>query len=112
LQENEVRGNREDGIFFRNETEGMAGHRNRLEGNVIENNGRQGDAAGIRVRGETRDLVFRNNIIRDTRPIEARKQLVGIRIEEDAGEVTLEGNQIEAKTKVDDRRKPKPHDRS
>jgi hypothetical protein len=108
LQENEVRGNREDGIFFRNETEGMAGHRNRLERNVIENNGGPGEAAGIRVRGVTRDLVFRDNIIRDTRPMEARKQLVGIRIEEDAGEVTLEGNQIEAKTKVEDRRKPKP----
>jgi len=108
LQENEVRGNREDGIFFRNETEGMAGHRNRLERNVIENNGGRGEAAGIRVRGVTRDLVFRDNIIRDTRPMEARKQLVGIRIEEDAGEVTLEGNQIEAKTKVEDRRKPKP----
>jgi len=108
LQENEIRGNREDGIFFRNETEGMAGHRNRLERNVIENNGGQGEAAGIRVRGETRDLVFRNNIIRDTRPVEARKQLVGIRIEEGAGEVTLEENQIEAKTKVEDQRKPKP----
>jgi hypothetical protein len=109
LQDNEVRGNREDGIFFRKETGGMAGHRNRLERNVIENNGGQGEAAGIRVRGETRDLVFRDNIIRDTRPVEARKQLVGIRIEEDAGDVTLEGNQIEAKTKVDDQRKPKPH---
>jgi polygalacturonase len=109
LQENEVRGNREDGIFFRNETEGMAGHRNRLERNVIENNGGQGEAAGIRVRGEPRDLVFRNNIIRDTRPVEARKQLVGIRIEEGAGEVTLEGNQIEAKTQVEDQRKPMPH---
>jgi hypothetical protein len=108
LQENEVRGNREDGIFFRNETEGMAGHRNRLERNLIENNGGRGEAAGIRVRGVTRGLVFRDNIIRDTRPMEARKQLVGIRIEEDAGEVTLEGNQIEAKTKLEDRRKPKP----
>ena len=86
----------------------MAGHRNRLERNVIENNGGQGEGAGIRVRGETRDLVFRNNIIRDTRPMASRKQLVGIRIEEDAGEVTLEGNQIEAKTKVEDQRKPKP----
>ncbi len=87
----------------------MAGHRNRLERNVIENNGGQGEAAGIRVGRETRDLVFRNNIIHDTRPMDARKQLVGIRIEEDAGEVTLEGNQIEANTKAEDRRKPKPH---
>jgi hypothetical protein len=86
----------------------MAGHRNRLENNVIENNGTKADAAGIRVRGETKDLVFRNNIIRDTRPADARKQTVGIRIEEPAGEVVLEGNEIEAKTKVEDRRKAKP----
>ena len=105
LRDNEVRSNQQDGIFFRNESEGMAGHRNRLENNVIENNGAKSGAAGIRVRGETKDLVFRNNIIRDTRPEEDRKQSVGIRIEEQAGEVLLEGNQIEATTKVEDRRK-------
>jgi parallel beta-helix repeat protein len=108
LQDNQVRANHQDGVFFRNETAGMAGHRNRLENNVIENNGGKGDAAGIRVRGETKDLVFRNNIIRDTRAPEVRKQTTGIRIEEQAGEVTLEGNQIDAKTKVEDKRKPRP----
>jgi len=105
LQENQVRANDQDGVYFRNETEGMAGHRNRLENNVIENNGVKGEAAGIRVRGETKDLVFRNNIIRDTRALDARKQAVGIRIEEPAGKVVLEGNEIDAKTRVEDRRK-------
>jgi parallel beta-helix repeat protein len=105
LQENEVRGNHEDGVFFRNESEGMAGHRNRLEKNLIENNGAHGEAAGIRVRGETRELVFRNNIIRDTRQPELRKQSVGIRIEGGVGRVTLENNQIVAQTKVEDQRK-------
>src|SRR3989475_1949893 len=105
LQDNQVRFNQEDGIFFRNETEGMAGHRNRLENNLIENNGVQGDAAGIRVRGETKDLVFRNNIIRDTRPPEARKQAVGIRIEEPAGKVILEHNEIDAKTQRSEERR-------
>jgi len=105
LQENEVRGNHEEGVFFRNEAEGMAGHRNRLERNVIENNGLQNNTAGIRVRGETHDLIFRQNIIRDTRPPEARKQAVGIRIEEGAGEVTLEDNEIIAKTDIEDQRK-------
>jgi hypothetical protein len=33
---------------------------------------------------------------------------VGIRIEEPAGEVLLEDNAIEAKTKVEDRRKARP----
>ena len=105
IADNEVRGNKEDGVFFRNETLGMAGHRNRLERNVIENNGAGSNAAGIRVRGETRDLVFRENIIRDTRPAATRQQLVGIRIEEGVGSVTLEGNQIDAGTKVEDQRK-------
>src|SRR6266567_209568 len=108
LQDNQVRFNQEDGIFFRNETEGMAGHRNRLESNLIENNGVKGEATGIRVRGETRDLVFRNNIIRDTRPPEARKQTVGIRIEEPAGKVVLEGNEIDAQTRVEDQRNARP----
>jgi polygalacturonase len=106
LEENEVRFNAQDGIFFRNESGGMAGHRNRLEKNVIENNGGKTEAAGIRIRGETKNLVFRNNIIRDTRPVDSRKQTVGIRIEEQAGEVSLEGNEIDAKTKLEDRRKP------
>ncbi|HZR20670.1 MAG TPA: right-handed parallel beta-helix repeat-containing protein [Verrucomicrobiae bacterium] len=105
VQDNEVRGNREDGVFFRNETEGMAGHRNRLERNVIENNGAAETAAGIRVRGETRDLVFRDNIIRDTRGPQSRKQVVGIRIEEGAGTVTLEGNRIDAATQIEDQRR-------
>ena len=104
LRENEVRSNHQDGIFFRNETIGMAGHRNRIEDNLIENNGTGRSAAGIRVRGETRDLQFRNNIIRDTRPPAEQTQTVGIRIEEQVGEVVLEGNRIEAATVVEDRR--------
>ncbi|MCI0745998.1 MAG: right-handed parallel beta-helix repeat-containing protein [Verrucomicrobia subdivision 3 bacterium] len=107
LQHNTVRANHQDGVFFRNESVGMAGHRNRLEHNVIEDNGWKADAAGIRVRGETKDLLFKNNIIRDTRPAETRKQSVGIRIEESVGNVSLDNNQIDARTPVDDRRKSK-----
>jgi polygalacturonase len=105
LRENEVRANHQDGVFFRNESLGMAGHRNRLENNLIENNGTKSEAAGIRVRGETKDLLFKNNIIRDTRSADARKQTVGIRIEELAGSVTLDENKIDAATPIEDRRK-------
>lgn len=107
LQDNQVRSNHGDGVFFRNETLGMAGHRNRLERNLIENNGNKDAAAGIRVRGEARDLIFKNNIIRDTRPLEARKQAVGIRIEEQAGSIILDDNTIQATTAVEDLRKPR-----
>jgi hypothetical protein len=105
LRHNQVRGNHEEGIYFRNETEGMAGHRNRLENNLIENNGVKHDAAGIRVRGETSGLVFKNNTIRDTRPAGERKQTVGIRLDEKVGLVTLEGNQVDAAKELADDRK-------
>lgn len=104
IRNNRVSGNAADGIFFRNESEGMAGHRNRVEGNLIENNGSKEPASGIRVRGETRDLILKSNTIRDTRPEPKRRQTTGIRIEEKAGPITTEGNQIDAPKPVDDRR--------
>ena len=67
LEGNRIVRNGEDGIFFRNESAAMAAHRNQLTGNVIEDNGKHGAAAGIRIRGETTDLIFRSNVIRDTR---------------------------------------------
>jgi parallel beta-helix repeat protein len=105
LRKNQVRGNQQAGIYFRNESEGMAGHRNRIEENTIENNGATKPAPAIEVRGETHDLVFKNNIIRDTRPSAEQKQLVGIQLEEKVGNVTLDGNQIAAKTELADARK-------
>jgi hypothetical protein len=105
LRRNRVRLNKGDGVCFRNETLGMAAHRNRLEDNVIEDNGAGGQAAGIRIRGETNELAFKNNTIRDTRPEASQTQTVGIRIEEKAGAVNLDANTIEAKTKIEDRRK-------
>jgi hypothetical protein len=86
----------------------MAGHRNRVENNLIENNGLKRAVAGIRVRGETRDLVFTTNTIRDTRPKTDRKQVVGIQLEEKVGKVQADGNLIDAATSIQDGR-TKPH---
>ncbi len=107
LRANKVLGNGEDGIFFRNETAGMAGHRNRVEDNLIEDNGAKRDVAGIRVRGETRDLVLKGNTIRDTRPSGARRQTAGVLLEPNVGAVELEGNTIEATNPIQDGRKPR-----
>ena len=113
FRRNRVRLNAQNGVFFRNETLGMAAHRNRLEENVIEDNGAKGPgyprsgSAGIRIRGETNGLVFKGNVIRDTRLEASRTQSVGILIEERVGDVTLEGNTIEAKRAIDDRRPAK-----
>jgi len=104
LLRNVVRRNGQDGVFFRNETSGMAGHRNRLEENVIEDNGTKGPAAGIRVRGETNDLLLRGNVIRGDRDAQGRGQQVGILIEEEAGAIRMEDNVIEATVQIRDLR--------
>ena len=104
---NQILANHGDGIFFRNETLPMAAHRNRLEENFIENNGVGEEVAGIRIRGQTNDLVLKDNIIRDTREGDSQKQTVGIQIEEQVGRITLIDNKIQAKRLIDDRRVPK-----
>lgn len=104
LRGNHVFSNEEAGVYFRNETYGMAGHRNRLEDNLIENNGVKSPAPGIRIRGETDGLVFRNNTIRETRQGGDALQTTGIQIEESAGRVELEGNTIQAKQAIVDQR--------
>ena len=58
-------------------------------------------------RRSSKDLIFKDNIIRDTRPAGERKQTTGIRLEEKVGAVTLEGNKIEAaKALADERKSP------
>jgi parallel beta-helix repeat protein len=102
IRGNIVRQNQQDGIFFRNESLGMAAHRNRLLDNVIEDN----TGAGIHIRGHTNDLVFENNVIRETRPKGQQTQTIGIRIDENVGKVVLEDNIIKAKQVIEDRRAP------
>lgn len=104
LDGNRVLRNGEDGVYFRDETYGMAAHRNRSVDNVIEDNGTKRAAAGIRIRGETSGLIFEGNTIRDTRQGSTRSQVTGILIEESAGDVSLINNQIDAATPVHDRR--------
>src|SRR5205814_1313765 len=67
-----------------------------------------GEVAGIRIMGQTNDLVLRNNTIRDTRAAAERKQTVGVRIEAKAGPVVLEGNTVDGGTAVKDLR-PTPN---
>jgi parallel beta-helix repeat protein len=104
---NQIIANHMDGIYFRNETLPMAAHRNRLEQNVIENNGRDEEVAGICIRGETNDLVLKGNTIRDTREGDAQKQTVGIKIEEKVGRIAISGNNIQARRRIEDLRVPK-----
>jgi len=103
LRRNVVRLNRQNGVFFRNESLGMAPHRNRLEENTIENNG----GPEIRIRGEVNDLAFVKNTIRDTRQGGGDSPDVGILIEERVGHVDLQDNTIQTKAQIEDRRTSK-----
>jgi parallel beta-helix repeat protein len=108
LRGNHIIGNGSNGVFFRDETAGMSPHRNRVEHNVIEDNGREPGTAGIRVRGEPSGLVFEGNEIRDTRGGSGQTQTVGIQVEGRVGPVEVGSNRIEAGTVVDDRRRDVP----
>lgn len=96
LRRNIARENKQNGVFFRNESAGMAPHRNRLEENTIENNG----GAEVRIRGEVAGLVFARNVIRDRR----KEEPVGILVEERVGELDLQDNIIHTEVPVEDRR--------
>ncbi|MBI4584533.1 MAG: right-handed parallel beta-helix repeat-containing protein [Planctomycetes bacterium] len=95
LLKNLVRGNARHGVYFRDESAGMAGHRNRLEGNLIEDNGKGGEAAGIMIDGETEGVVITGNTIRDTRKGSERTQRAAIRLGEKAGKAVIENNREE-----------------
>jgi hypothetical protein len=103
LRRNIVRLNKQNGVFFRNESLGMAPHRNRLEENTIENNG----GAEIRIRGEVNDLTFVKNTIRDTRQGSGNSPDVGILIEERVGKLDLQDNAIQTKVQIEDKRASK-----
>ncbi len=96
LRKNIVRGNASHGVYFRNETEGMAGHRNRIEDNQIEDNGKRSPGAGIFVDGETDGVVLAGNTIRDER--------TGIVLGKKTGKVTIDRNRITAKQEIEDQR--------
>ncbi len=96
FRRNTSRLNKQNGLFFRNETLGMAPHRNHFEDNTIENNG----GAEIRIRGEVNDLEFVANTIRDAR----EEPSVGILIEEHVGPVHLQDNTIQTKQQIEDKR--------
>jgi hypothetical protein len=104
LRGNHVVRNGACGVLFREEAAGMSPHRNRLEQNVIEDNGRSPGAPGIRVRGEPDGLVFEGNTIRDARAGAGKTQTIGVVIERKVGAVRLDRNAIDAGVPVEDRR--------
>jgi parallel beta-helix repeat protein len=95
LRNNRVVGNANHGVYFRNEPEYTGGHRNRLEGNRIYNNGTNEKGSGIYIDGETNDTVIVGNVIGNAPEAGPPTQRFGVVIGAKAKGVRLEGNQIE-----------------
>lgn len=104
LRKNVVRGNAGAGVYFRKETEAMAGSRNRLEDNRIEDNGTAKGGEGIRVDGATRDVVIRGNVIRETRAAGAGTQKTAIWLGDKTDAIVIEKNEIHAEKELEDQR--------
>lgn len=80
------------GIHFRDESEPMAGHRNRFINNRIVDNGQLSAGGGIRVDGATHDLEFERNWVGNA--INPPRQRVGISIGARARRIVLRRNRF------------------
>jgi hypothetical protein len=110
---NLVRDNGKAGVYFRDDPEITAGHRNTFRENVIEDNGRRGAPGyGIRIDGATQHITLVSNIIGETRQGPRATQQVGVYIGPRAAYITCERNTFsgDMKRKIVDKSK-RGHDR-
>ena len=111
IANNRIYKNHKHGIHIRKKTEVNGAHRTVFRDNIIEDNGTPIDevpewlraldsedaltGCGVYVNGISNDLVFENNIVRDTRAGADRQQLRGFYIAPDAPPITFKNNVIE-----------------
>jgi len=101
IEGNAISGNRVVGILFRDELEPQGAHRNRVLNNTIQDNGNEEEGYGIKINGETHDLLIRDNLIGDTRPAGEKRQRIGVYIGAKARDITLEGNRLQGNAERD-----------
>ncbi|HUV41965.1 MAG TPA: right-handed parallel beta-helix repeat-containing protein [Sedimentisphaerales bacterium] len=109
IARNHIYENSKHGICFRRKTEANGAHRNIVRDNLIENNGivesqipgflkdlprHTLTGCGVYICGVTHDLVFENNVIRETRRGQDRHQLHAFYIEQGVSRVKMAGNTI------------------
>ena len=92
MRDNDVTNSGKVGILFRDENRGKDfwANRNVIEGNRIINSGGE-DGIAIDIQGKTKDIVIRNNELREQRSPEKR---IGIRIDANAEKISLADNQL------------------
>jgi parallel beta-helix repeat protein len=93
IRHNQFVNNKYYGIFFRNEPDPMGANDNLVEHNQIKDNGSdEMGYVGIRIRGFTRDLKIRHNLISF---VDApADQTIGVCMEEHTSDIQLENNEF------------------
>jgi len=109
IARNHIYENCKYGLCIRTKTEANGAHRNTFRQNLVENNGqdpagmpefarkfpaRELTSAGVSVLGVTHDLLFENNVIRETRPAGRQYQKNAFYLGPGVSRVTMSGNQI------------------
>ncbi len=97
VRRNTIIGNQKGGVYWRRETNPMAAHRITFEENTVRDN----QHWGLFIDGATEGTIIRRNTIVDSG---AGVQKTAIRIGEQAGDVLLEDNEIQAETILADER--------
>lgn len=99
---NTIRRSGKNGVLFRAERgKAFAGHRNELRANTITDTGGDG-AVAVEVEGQTGDLTFESNILRETRSPSSR---VGFRFAPGTGKMTMKDNVVAGFAReIDDQR--------
>jgi parallel beta-helix repeat protein len=97
FENNHVYENSYNGVLFRDENEQNSGHRNNFIKNTIENNGTKQPSYGFCIKGETHDILIRENIIRSAGK---GNQNTAILIGKMASKVTVLNNTITGSKEV------------
>ncbi len=88
---NHIYNNGSDGVNFRPESALNSPHRNTFINNVIEDNGKNGGGYGFALYSLARDLVIKNNIIRNT---SGKTQKAAVFVGKGFPSFTMEGNEV------------------
>ena len=100
IRGNTVSENGRVGILFRNERGPQGAHRNRVIENVILDNGDGQEGYGIKIEGETHDLVIEHNTIGNS-PGGNPRQRIGVHIGAEARDILMEGNRFQGNAEGD-----------
>jgi hypothetical protein len=67
FENNHIYENGMDGVYFRDENEKNSPHRTTFVKNTVENNGTRKGGYGFLIEGNSRDVLLKENIIRDNK---------------------------------------------